>query len=69
MICYKDRSWCSSGPRCATQVCDRKVTDEVRADATEWWRGFSNKPDDGPVFSFMDFSSRCGDFQPLEQGT
>lgn len=66
MLCYKGRSWCSMSNDCAATDCDRKVTDEVRADATKWWLGFSTKPDDGPVFSFMDFSARCGEFQPIE---
>lgn len=66
MLCFKGRSWCSASESCATQVCDRKVTDEVRAEATAWWRDFSTKPDDGPVFSYMDFSGRCGEYQPIE---
>jgi hypothetical protein len=67
MLCYKGQSFCSAGPGCATTDCGRKITDEVMADATEWWRGFSSKPDDGPLFSMMDFSSRCPDYQPIKE--
>lgn len=63
MLCYKGRSWCSASPLCATAECDRKVTDEVRADAAKWWG------EDGAPFSYQDYSTRCGEFQPIEKET
>lgn len=35
MICYRDRTYCSS-PNCQNK-CGRKFTDEDRAAAIKWW--------------------------------
>lgn len=61
MLHYRGISYCSASNQCATQVCDRKVTPEVQAAADRWWGG------PGAPFAFMNFSDRCGEFQPIEE--
>ena len=36
MMCYKDITFCPF-LKCTTQTCDRRLTDEVKADARKWW--------------------------------
>ena len=57
MICYRDRSYCSAADICATTPCDRRVDDEVMADAERWWEGFNS--DDPVPIAYMDLSTVC----------
>lgn len=54
MICYRDRTYCTAP--CATEDCDRKLTDVVLKDAREWWGK------DGAPIARADLSGHCGDF-------
>lgn len=56
MAGYRDRTFCIA--RCKTTRCDRKLTEQVRRDAREWWGG------DGAPIGQANFSSRCEDYQP-----
>ena len=52
MICFLDRTFCSS-PNC-TGKCGRQWTPELQARAKEWWKGLEGEP---PVA----FSNFCKD--------
>lgn len=58
MMCYRDRTYCSAGEDC---VCsqDRKLTEEVKRAAREWWGG-----DDPPIA----MSDLCGDRREVKDG-
>ena len=59
MICYKDRSWCST--KCANLECTRNFTEEERAKARAWWPG-----EGGPPVAFTDFKTdTCGYIHPV----
>lgn len=60
MICYRDRWFCSA--LCETKQCSRNFTDEVQAQAAEWWKGFkSERP--CPV-DFKNKAATCPDYRP-----
>lgn len=54
MICYLDKTFCSSD--CKNQHCSRFWTDEIHQAAKEWWGG-----DNAPV-AFSDFSKTCPEY-------
>lgn len=40
MMCYRDRTFCPFHLTCAQgNTCDRALTEQVVADAIEWWGG------------------------------
>jgi hypothetical protein len=51
MMCFRDRGYCDAD--CANLKCKRKLTDQVKADAEEWW----GKPN--PPVDTADYSDRC----------
>ena len=53
MICYKDKTFCSSN--CTNKDCHRFFSDEAREGARKWWR---HDPDNAPI-AFSDFSGTC----------
>jgi len=58
MICFKDMSFCSA--KCSNQDCFRQFTTKEREEAIKWW-GNENAP-----VAFMDFSSGCPKYIPME---
>lgn len=61
MLCYRDRSYYNSD--CLHPTCDRRVTEQVKYDATLWAQmsGLEGTP-----LSLMDFSKDCPDYTPPE---
>lgn len=53
MICYKDKTFCSSN--CIRKDCWRYFGDEQQDGARKWW---SHDPDNAPI-TFSDFSNDC----------
>lgn len=53
MICYRDKTFCSSD--CINTACHRYFSDEVRQGARKWW---DHDPDKAPI-AFSDFSDGC----------
>ena len=47
MICYKDKTFCSSD--CTNKDCHRFFSDEVREGARKWW---DHDPDNVPTVSY-----------------
>lgn len=56
MICFRDRTFCSSD--CVNALCFRHFDDEDRAEAHRWWGS-----DEAPI-AFTDFSSACDSYKP-----
>lgn len=48
MICYRDRTYCPY-TTCANKTCERRLTEEIRAAAREWWGS-----DDAPIAVYGD---------------
>jgi len=57
MLCYQDRTFCIS-PEC-TNECGRKLTDEIRAEANEWWTKQMGGTEGGALFSVQEFCSQA----------
>lgn len=53
MMCYKDKTFCSSD--CVFKECPRFFGEEEREGARRWW---SHDPDNAPI-AFADFSPSC----------
>ena len=56
MLCYKDRTFCSSC--CENTECFRYFGEEQAEGAKRWW---SHDPENAPV-AFKDFSEDCPEF-------
>lgn len=54
MICYKDRTFCSSD--CTNSACYRFFGEYHRLQSIKWWGS-----EDAPV-AFADFSNNCEDY-------
>ena len=54
MLCFRDMSFCTA--KCATQHCDRKLTDQIKRDAEAWWP-------ENPAIATSDFSLTCAEFK------
>lgn len=56
MISFKDKTFCSAS--CLNVSCHRNVTEEVKAEGTEWW-GSPEFP-----IALHDYSTKCTEYQP-----
>ena len=56
MLCYADKTFCNN-PGCTNNKCKKKLTDEVKRKADEWWGG------PGAPVAVMDFRETCGEFK------
>lgn len=61
MICFRDRSFCSSSAECANERCSRNFTDRLREEAVRWWGG--NSP---PPIAWQDFRALDCGFRPKQ---
>lgn len=53
MICYRDVSWCSDAPRCATENCRSRLTQEHKAHADSL----------GLPIAWMSLKDQCGKYK------
>lgn len=60
MLCFLDRSFCSSD--CVNRECHRNLTPELQARADKWW----GKP--GAPIAFMDYRTGCKEYQQPKEG-
>ena len=58
MICYKDRTFCSSD--CENSECYRFFGPDQEKAAHEWW----GVADEYPPVAFCNFSGDCPDYMP-----
>ena len=59
MMCYRDRTYCVA--ECSTKECNSKYTEQVQADAEQWW-GSPSAP-----ICISDLSSGCPAYQPKQE--
>lgn len=59
MICYRDRTYCQAA--CANNDCNSKYTEQVIADAEQWW-GSPSAP-----ICVADLSLNCPAYKPMEK--
>lgn len=55
MISYRDMTFCVAN--CNNEKCTRKLTDEIREEAVDWW-GNSDAP-----IAVADFTNSCDKYQ------
>jgi hypothetical protein len=56
MLCFRDKTFCSSD--CERVMCHRHFGPADQAAADRWWNG------PGAPVAFADFSGRCSDYLP-----
>lgn len=59
MICYRDVSWCSDAPRCATENCRSRLTQEHKEHADSLKL---------PI-AWMSLKDQCGKYQEKKEWT
>lgn len=69
MICYRDRTWCSTAylHGCGNNDCPANFTEEHRKLARNWWAPFKRDGDDsGPPVMHHDYKNHdCGYIPPI----
>lgn len=60
MICYLDKTFCTSGNCRKRTNCDRAYTEEVQKAADRWW---DIEGESGPV-ALSDLSQSCRFYEP-----
>lgn len=59
MICFLDRSFCSSSDQCGNKTCPRNLTPALVQRGEQWWGG-----SDFPV-AVADYKDGCPDFKEI----